>query len=354
MDAKRQTGFIDRTGAVKLYPADLPEAAVLIWDFSDGLAPVAINPQGKRPGMGFSYGQTLFGFLDMTGRLVIEPKYDYTHGFRQGLAHVYRGEFEGIVNKAGDILVDLKKDCNEFPPTGIRFGRCKLRFKEGGFIGEYSEGLVAFANPYYGPHAKYGFADRTGRMLIAPRFEPEYEGHGFIRELGKFVNGMAKVKINGLYGFINKRGAIVIKPRFSTAEDFSEGLSFVVENNGSTGYIGVNGRWAIRSTDWTAGGRFSEGMAAVGRPHPTYPGEHVWGYIDRRGRMVIEPRFISAREFVNGVASIHESNKDTDTWDSKFGYIDRKGRYLWKPGSTLPQKNPMRLTQQTRCIAKPR
>jgi hypothetical protein len=59
---------------------------------------------------------------------------------------------------------------------------------------------------------------------------------------------------------------------------------------------------------------FSEGLAAV-----QIGGK--WGYIDKTGKIVIEPRTLnSAKDFHNGLAYIVTKN-------GEHGYIDKAGSY---------------------------
>ena len=48
-----------------------------------------------------------------------------------------------------------------------------------------------------------------------------------------------------------------------------------------------------------------------------------WGFIDKGGEFVIEPRFSEAFSFANGRAGVVVGNK--------LGYIDEKGSWVWKP-----------------------
>jgi hypothetical protein len=52
-----------------------------------------------------------------------------------------------------------------------------------------------------------------------------------------------------------------------------------------------------------------------------------YGFINKDGEMVIEPRYDSAGDFTGGIA---------DVWigvynKRKMGYIDKDGKYIWKP-----------------------
>lgn len=62
---------------------------------------------------------------------------------------------------------------------------------------------------------------------------------------------------------------------------------------------------------------FCEGLA------PAVLSGEKYGYIDKTGRVVIQPQFHFASSFSNGVAFV--------AIDGKPGYIDKAGHYIWKP-----------------------
>ena len=51
-----------------------------------------------------------------------------------------------------------------------------------------------------------------------------------------------------------------------------------------------------------------------------------WGYIDKSGKYVIQPKFAQAGPFVNGLAVVVENIK---SWN--YGVIDKSGNYTIKP-----------------------
>ena len=52
------------------------------------------------------------------------------------------------------------------------------------------------------------------------------------------------------------------------------------------------------------------------------------GYLDRTGKVVIEPRFQNAGPFKSGIAYVTSYGP---TGRSQILYINREGRYLWSP-----------------------
>jgi len=71
----------------------------------------------------------------------------------------------------------------------------------------FSEGLALI-----GTGGKYGYIDKTGRVVIKPQFD-----HG-----EDFSDGMACVKIGGKHGYINHDGVMIVKPQYEYAYKFSE------------------------------------------------------------------------------------------------------------------------------------
>jgi hypothetical protein len=48
-----------------------------------------------------------------------------------------------------------------------------------------------------------------------------------------------------------------------------------------------------------------------------------WGFIDKTGVFLIEPKYDYAGKFSEGLAGVEIRGK--------WGYIDKTGKYVWKP-----------------------
>ncbi len=175
--------YINRTGQWILM-AEAPE----VWymsSFSEGLAWV-VGRDG--PGRSAPY---VSGYIDKTGELAIPLQFVHAADFSCGLARVNAGragEWQ-FIDKTGTITLELAFD----------------------FVSLYFfEGLVAVLS-----HGKYGFADKTGNLVISPQFD----------QASGFSEGVAAVKIDGKYGYVDKRGEWVIEPQYMWADRFSNGLA---------------------------------------------------------------------------------------------------------------------------------
>jgi len=152
-----------------------------------------------------------WGFKDESGRVVIEPKYDYVTVHSEGLARVAEhknGKDKwGFIDKSGRYAIEPKYD----------------------YVTVHSEGLAGVE-----VNGKWGFIDKSGRMII----EPKYDDASRV----SFKGGLAKVEVNGKWGFIDSRGRMVIEPKFITVSDFDDGKA-IGQINGKWGYIDMRGNW---------------------------------------------------------------------------------------------------------------
>jgi len=185
--------YTDKTGqpVIKLQP-HVYEA----YSFSDGRARVRIGSK--------------FGYIDRTGRMVIQPRFDEAYDFSEGFARVTFGavmipELMGVF-KAG--YIDTTGKVAIKPRFFFVYVGGELETLQ-----DFSEGLagIRISN-------KWGYLDKTGKTAIEPKFE----------EAKPFSQGLAIVRLRGKYGYIDKSGEIVIRPQFDKAWSFSpQGLASV-------------------------------------------------------------------------------------------------------------------------------
>ncbi len=130
--------------------------------------------------------------------------------------------------------------------------------------------------------------------------------------------GLFPVQVGGKYGYMDKTGRLVINPQFDGAWSFSEGLAMVGSGGWGTrkyGYIDKTGKYVI-APQFDKALSFSGGLARV-----KIGGK--WGYIDMTGKLVIAPQFDKALSFSGGLARVKIGGK--------WGYIDMTGKFVWEP-----------------------
>jgi hypothetical protein len=171
------------------------------------------------------------------------------------------------------------------------------------------------------------FINKDGDVVFTP---PEV---GFVSE---FHEGLAPYLIRFKYGYIDKQGQVVIPLQFDRVDAcepggygvvghfcldvafgiFSEGLApFPKGDTKKVGYVDKAGRIAIEPI-FEDGYEFSEGLGLV------KSGEK-WGFIDRSGKFVIEPKFDSGVSFREGLAAIQLGEK--------WGFINKSGEIVIEP-----------------------
>jgi hypothetical protein len=163
-------------------------------------------------------------------------------------------------------------------------------------------------------NGKYGFVNRTGKLVISPAFEGAEN----------FSEGLAKASQNGAWGFIDSTGNFVIAPQFRYAWSFSEGLANV-EKDGKWGFIDRTGAFVIKPAFYFAG-NFSCGRAIISDQKN---GITKYGVINRKGKVVIPLQFDYVWPFQEGLAAV--SVGPVSEPGSKTGFIDTTGKWIIKP-----------------------
>ena len=299
-----QFGFIDRTGKTMISPQFAGESC-----FRDGLALAATKQDEPH-----------WGYIDKTGKYIISPKYIDGTIFAEGMAFV----------------VAENSDPQAIDTTG------KVHFTLNNALKaeQFSEGVAAFSR--YDTTAQteqWGFVDMKGNITIQPAFS----GAGY------FKDGLCPVRnAEGKYGYISKDGKVAIDYQFDKADVFRDKMA-AVSVNGQCGIIGTQGKFIINPQyqviiadgDLFMVGQNSQcgwvdkgGKPAIDTKYdaawPFYGGDYAavktgdkWGYIDRKGNMVIQPQFDDAYCFDGDVALVRLKNKT--------GLIDKAGKFLAAP-----------------------
>lgn len=293
-------------------------------NFSNGMAAVRIGEK--------------WGFVDRTGKFVIYPSFDSPGTFHDGLAVVV--DFKnGPTRTAGNNLAQIIDN------AGNAIGQ---------FLADearpFSEGLAAVRIA-----DKWGYVDRSGKMVIRPQFELaeefsegvalvcEADRYRFIDKLGNpafdgtfdrarsFSEGLADVMNNDLHEFIDRSGRSRIQAVtlgnasafafMEDAGDFKGGLA-PVKIKGMWGYIDRAGSLPIRPT-FSKAYSFQDEMAVVEIP---WSGLWLERHIDKTGKLVANEEAVSyARPFNDGLARAPDSDR------TKVGFIDKDGRFRIKP-----------------------
>ena len=157
------------------------EGATKVWVFH-GDAPMTYAEKDKK-----------IGFVDSSGKWVIEPQFKKARAFSDGLAPVADGKKWGYIDESGKMVIEPQyRDAEVFAD-----GRAPVKDKDWGFI------------------------DTSGKLIIRMDYDIT-AGFGFLagnNEKG-FINGLARVKSKKGWGFFDKNGKLLGDKWFENAEPF--------------------------------------------------------------------------------------------------------------------------------------
>lgn len=269
---------------------------------------------------------------------VIKPQYVGGGDFHEGVACVYKDHKWAYINKSGEYINNDQYDSNNNCVDGIIIvendGKYRFLKKDGKYLNEtlysmvymFSEGLAAVK-----VNDKWGYIDRFGNTVIDTIYDSvehfseglasvqQGEKWGYIENSGRFVispaydgaasfhEGLACVKIGKKWGFIDKNNKIVIDPQFKYASYFRNGLSIVGIGSGKC-YIDNRGNRIIEGPFTDAWQFEPEGFAFVKI-------NNKYGVVNRKGEMIIEPRYDSVATFIRGIIKV--------TADGRTQYLDK-------------------------------
>lgn len=338
-------GYVDRSGELVI-----PLGLVYAGSFDEELA-------AARRGY-------YHGYVDKAGRFAIYPQFESAGGFSEGLSGVSTDDKWGYIDREGEFVIA--------PLFGFADG--------------FTEGLAPVnfeTDPeknYWG-YYKYGYIDANAAVVIEPQYKMALrfsEGRAIVgRGYGKgmwfvdrsgervgdetylnarsFSEGLAPVcrecssKPYWVCGYLDSDGEIAIDHQFALAEPFSEGLAAVMierEGEAAWGFIDQSGEFVIGPhAEWHSAEGFSDGLAMIavtdranefvvdalgrGMSHCDDAEIPKRGYIDHAGEFVIEPRFVYASSFSEGLAGA--SVPDPEGYGSLYGFIDKTGRFMIEP-----------------------
>ena len=214
-------------------------------------------------------------------------------------------------------------------------------------IDEFING-VAIVDMVIDKKLKYGLVNSQGEEILPPIYS-------FIKRLS---NGMFKCGLNGRVGILNESGKYIIPNQFLFVRDFENGLSLIAKSVDGTytkgsireySYMDWEGNIILSSCSYIS--KQSEGLSVVCRKGEwgffniierkitkvegaSYVGllhddlamakfggtcviGGLWGFVNRNGEIVINPKYDYVFNFSEGIAAVKVGDK--------YGFIDTIG-----------------------------
>jgi hypothetical protein len=200
---------------------------------------------------------------------------------------------------------------------------------------------------------RWGLINRTGRVVVAPRYDglvmdaslPAPKAIGDAIQLQGFnpiFDELIAVRLGRKWGFVSRSGELVIPTAFNDVGRFGEERLAPAELNGKWGYINREGRFAIQPQFGYARSiacNLAQVMIARG---------HKWGLIDLDGTFVVAPEFDEVSDPCYwAVAYLRQSRSpltlamySPEAYDreligvlvrNRMGYVNRRGKTVIEP-----------------------
>lgn len=244
------------------------------------------NPE---PRLYIAYSKDGAGFIDRSGKWVIEPQFTSASEFVMSRTTAMVDDRYVLIDRAGNIVF-------EFPESYT-------------WIGAFSEGL---APAYDGENI--GYVGLNGQV----RIPFEYDWIPSDEIMGEFNNGLAVVSKGEFMGAINVTGRVVIPIEYDYIWDFKDGAALAKKED-EEGAIDTWGRFFfLDSSDCYIMNNYFNGLAPA-----TTEDFEGYGYIDKQGEWAIGPDFSDVAQFEGVYAAV--------VVDGLIGFIDRKGAFVIEP-----------------------
>ncbi|HEY2017571.1 MAG TPA: WG repeat-containing protein [Bryobacteraceae bacterium] len=176
---------------------------------------------------------------------------------------------------------------------------------------------------------KFGFINRAGAIIVPPTYDA----------VGDPKEGRIRVTVGSLSGYIDYSGKVVVDPKYDSAGEFRDSRA-VVRQGDKYALIDPAGK-LIADIPYRVLGEFHQGLLrfqAVGRVDAS--GKRLpttYGFVDRDGKVVIQPQFMPAAEFSDDPTNLPFGGLDHD-----WCYFDRTGKIVIRisMGPNLNGANP--------------
>lgn len=276
-------GYIDSKGKIVAQPKF--DSAL---DFQDGVGIVF----GDQKSIGFGDdGHGIFaiesGIMDINGKVVLLPNTIILSDFSEGLAFANIGEKLAFINKAGKSVIPIPESVEVDTEAPVAFG--------------FDNGIA-------------GINTKNGVCLVNKNGEFNCRKH-ILGSIG-FLENAESVLVKDGFTIINNKGHYLVSPQKKPIS-FSEGGFFITETeDGKTQYINVEGK-KVLEVSYDYSGFFFNGLAVIKT-------NDKWGYINKQGKVIIQPKFEDAYNFgLDGLAGVKLNNK--------YGFIDKNGKFVIPP-----------------------
>ncbi|MYL34901.1 DUF3298 domain-containing protein [Pontibacillus yanchengensis] len=228
-----------------------------------------------------------WGYIDVRGDFRIQPQYGMANDFQKnGLAIVEaeNGNY-GVIDTKGHFIVNPNYQ----------------------FISPYQDGR-AVASDQKG----FGVIDERGNVLT----------NTYYNFIGSYQDDVAvfsqKTEAGTLYGYLNKKGEEAIPAQYLFAEGFKERKALVKIHENQYALLNKEGK-LLYTYPYPYVGQRGDGLLAFQRDT-----DGKYGYINERGKVVLETQYDGAQAFRDGRAVVNR----IDDYLYYYGLINKSGKKI--------------------------
>lgn len=217
----------------------------------------------------FQNSENLWGFINMEGQVVIKPRYDFVHNFKEGLALVER--YNKTTNEKTIGFIN-QKDI-EVIPLSERFTA----------LSDFHEGLAACTDK--DAKNQWGYINKKGDKVV--------EINKLRVKVKPFQNGYAAFFDGSYWGLIDKSGEIVVNPKFDELLSYYyNGLGPYKNSSNEIGFINSSREQAIKC-------QYEEVLPFFS--NTTVVKDKYYVFIDKKGNSISKTylKYIPIKDIIN-------------------------------------------------------
>lgn len=308
---------------------------------------------------------SLHGFINYAGNVVIEPIYSAAEMFSEDLARVVLDDVTRYIGSSGEVKFSVDFESADSFRGGL--ARVQDESYKFGYINKSGETVIPLIYDLAGAFecglAPVSKARRWGAINVKGDFviEPKY------RYLSSFQDGVAVAETetawlfidtngsilgtapydrvwnisDGLavyhdkalqkFGYLKPDGSVALAAKFEQVHSFGQSIAAVKEHDDG-GFIFLDRRGSRVMSEWfSEAGQFTSGMCPA-RPRPglaTNLDPSKWGAINRSGQWLITPDFDEVEIVTDQIVRVAKGNLGDEAYE--FGYLSAKGEVIWHP-----------------------
>ena len=280
-----------------------------------------------------------WGFIDDEGRDITQYKYEEIWDFNDTTFIAKYDGFYGVSDYQQNTLIPFQYDRINYkwdkqcPVTVVKSGD-----SYGLYNSKNQKVLDCEYEEFYAESSGYVALKKNSRMGLVEEETGKIMIPFEYKRLGNFSDGMVQAEnLEGKCGYLDVNGKEVLPFIYDICGDFSEGLAAVLQKTGKYTYTVGFGRTPVMTCGYIdkkgnvvipfkfqhplaiSMCEFHEGLAAQGYSNNNMYAT-IWGYINKKGDWVVQPKYDQANYFEHGVAQVVK--------DEKYGYINKEGEEI--------------------------